>query len=129
MKCKWLHQGNNFLKLGPFKLEAKHYSPQIAIIHDLVSKNICERLISKAQGRMRPTPYSINGKRKEFSTLRTSKVVYLNEKHEQGALHVSKTIEYVTRMKLSHERFASENFQVMNYGIGGKIAPHMDSCK
>ena len=128
MKCKWLNHENSFLKLGPFKFEPKHVNPQIAEIHDLISEKQAKEFINKAKGRLKPTPYSVKGKQKEFSKLRTSKVMYINERHDSDALGVSKIIEYVTRMKLSHERFASENFQVMNYGIGGKIAPHLDSC-
>ena len=128
LKCKWLYHENSFLKIGPFKLESKHINPQIAEVHDLISEKYANKLINKARGRLKPTPYSVKGKQKDFSKLRTSKIMYINEKYDQEALCISKRIEYVTRMKLSHERFASENFQVMNYGIGGKIAPHLDSC-
>ena len=30
-------------------------------------------------------------------------------------------------LNLKEEKYASENFQVMNYGIGGKITCHLDS--
>ena len=128
-KCKLLHHENSFLKLGPFKLESKHINPQIAEIHDLISEKQANELINKARGHLKPTPYLVNGKEKEFSKFRTSKVMYINEMYDQEVLRISKTIQYITRMKLYHERFASENYQVMNYGIGGKISPHLDSSK
>ena len=40
---------------------------------------------------------------------------------------ISNRIEWLTQLKLKHEQFASENFQLMNYGIGGKISPHVDA--
>lgn len=43
------------------------------------------------------------------------------------AMAISKRIEIVTRFKLYQDMFSSENYQVMNYGIGGKISPHIDS--
>ena len=115
--------------MGPFKLEQKHSNPQICFIHDLINEHKAEMIRNKAKSHMKPTPYSVKGKQKEFSLLRNSKLMYINERYEQEAMSVSRTIEFVTGMKLTHEIFASENFQVMNYGIGGKISPHLDSCK
>ena len=53
--------------------------------------------------------------------------MYMNEKLVPEAMVLSKKIELATRFKLYHEKYASENFQVMNYGIGGKISGHADS--
>ena len=51
----------------------------------------------------------------------------MNEKLVSAAMKISKRIELVTRLNLYNEQFASENYQIMNYGIGGKITPHVDS--
>ena len=72
-------------------------------------------------------PYSVGDKETSFSKGRTSKVMYMNEKLVPEAMVLSKKIELATRFKLYHEKYASENFQVMNYGIGGKISGHADS--
>ena len=40
---------------------------------------------------------------------------------------LSRKISQITRYRLKEESFASENFQIMNYGIGGKISIHVDS--
>ena len=40
---------------------------------------------------------------------------------------VSDRIEGAMRFKLYSEEFASENYQTMNYGIGGTISGHVDS--
>ena len=71
--------------------------------------------------------YSVGDKETSFSKGRTSKVMYMNEKLVPEAMVLSKKIELATRFKLYHEKYASENFQVMNYGIGGKISGHADS--
>ena len=51
----------------------------------------------------------------------------MNEKLVPSAMTISRRIELATKLKLYNERYASENYQVMNYGIGGKITPHTDS--
>ena len=53
--------------------------------------------------------------------------MYMNEKLVPEAMVLSKKIELATRFRLYHEKYASENFQIMNYGIGGKISGHVDT--
>lgn len=43
------------------------------------------------------------------------------------ARKVSDRIEAAMRFKLYSDQFASENYQTMNYGIGGTISGHVDS--
>ena len=76
---------------------------------------------------MKTTPYQENGKDSSFSKARTSKVRYLNEKKWQVAMKISRRIEIITKFNICNEWFSSENYQVMNYGIGGKISQHYDS--
>ena len=40
---------------------------------------------------------------------------------------MTQTLVLNFRYRLFHEKYASENFQMMNYGIGGKISGHSDS--
>ena len=127
LKCVWLHYNNPYLWLGPFKFEFKHQNPEIALIHDFINEEEAQKIKMLARGRMKSTPYIVTGEGKGFSKQRTSKVMYLNEKLVPEAMVLSQRIEIATRLKLSHEQFASENFQIMNYGIGGKINAHVDS--
>ena len=126
MFCKWLHHNDPYLQLGPFKLEVKHRSPEIAIIHEFVKPQEAQKIRNLTLGKMKSTPYTVNGKYSIYSKERTSKVKYLNERSVPEAMVVSKRIELATHFKLYHEYYASENYQVMNYGIGGKISNHVD---
>ena len=128
MYCILLHHNDPYLRIGPFKFEIKHSNPEIAIIHDLVNIQESENIQNITRGKMISTPYvNVNdGKRQKTSKGRTSKVHYLNERIFPEAMVVSKRIELATRFKLYHEYYASENYQVMNYGIGGKINIHVD---
>ena len=91
-----------------------------------------------------------------YSKGRTSKVMYMNEKLLPQAMVLSKNIQLATRYviqfidlcdlleehysihkviayflvyryQLFSDKYASENFQIMNYGPGGKISGHADS--
>ena len=123
----WIHYNNPYLRIGPFNFEFKHQDPEIVVIHDFVSSAVIQQIKTYAQGKMISTPYNVGPKYKGFSKGRTSKVMYLNEKLVPVAMQLSRTIELATKVSLSNEQFSSENFQIMNYGIGGKISPHVDS--
>ena len=127
LKCTQLHHSNPYLKMGPFKFEQKHYNPEIALLHDFVSVRESDNVKKLTKGNLITTPYITRGGENEFSKERTSKVMYLNELLVPEAMSVSKKIELATRFRLKHEHYASENYQVMNYGLGGKISPHVDS--
>ena len=79
------------------------------------------------RGKTSSTPYFDSGSEKKYSSARTSKIKYLNETLVPQAMYISKNIQLATRLRLWNALFASENFQIMNYGIGGKITPHTDS--
>ena len=127
LKCTWVHHNNPYLQLGPFKFELKHQNPEVALIHDLVSSMDIQKIQDLARGKMKSTPYLTEENIKQFSKDRTSKVMYMNENLVPQAMVLSQKIELATRFTLSNEIFASENFQIMNYGIGGKISAHTDS--
>ena len=116
MKCVWLHHNNPYLLLGPFKFEQKHQNPEIAIIHDLISYKETQTIQNLARGKMKSTPLLVGRKQKSFSKQRTSKVMYMNEHLIPEAMSLSRRIELATRIKLYNEKYASENYQVMNYG-------------
>ena len=77
-------------------------------------------------GNMKSTPF-VQGKYRAYSRLRTSKVTYMNEHRFEMAKQISNKIQHALRVNLYNRLFASENYQVMNYGIGGRIEAHVDS--
>ena len=127
LHCTIIHHENPFFKLGPFKLELLHQDPEIGLIHDFVSQKQCTDVMNLAKGKMKSTPYVTKGVENGYSNKRTSKVMYMNELLVPEANKLSRNIEWITRMKLKSDQYSSENFQVMNYGIGGKISSHVDS--
>ena len=126
MNCIWLHHNDPYLKLGPFRFEIKHQEPEIGLIHEFASLNETKSIQYRARGQTKSTPYGTYDGSSDFSKQRTSKVMYMNEKLEKEAMVLSKKIELATHFRLYQEDYASENYQVMNYGIAGKISPHID---
>ena len=122
-----MHHGNPYHRLGPFKYELLHLDPEIGLYHQLISAQESENVKDLARGKMRSTPYVVDSKNEPFSKSRTSKVMYMNEKLVKEAMAMSNKVEWATRFRLKDEKYGSENYQVMNYGIGGKITPHVDS--
>ena len=122
-----MHHGNPYLKLGPFKLELKHMKPEIGLFHDFVSINESEDMKDLARGKLRSSPSGGGNKYESFSKARTAKLVYVNEKLAKEAMVISKKIELATGFQLKQDKYGSENFQILNYGIGGKVTPHYDT--
>ena len=109
-------------------MEYHHKFPEIVYIHDLASKSEVNKIKNLARGHMHTTPFLDKiGKIEKFSRRRTSKVMYMNELLVPEASDLSRKISQITRFRLKEEKYASENFQIMNYGIGGKITSHLDS--
>ena len=77
--------------------------------------------LARDSGNMETTPYLVGGKvlkKSSFTNKRTSKVMYMNELLVPEAMALSKKVSQITRYRLKEEIYASENFQIMNYGIG-----------
>ena len=117
---------NPFLKVGPFKYEFLNRIPEVAYVHDLISKAEADKVLEVSRGKLKSTPYTYNGKYERYSKKRTSKVRYLSETHDNNAKKISDKVKQVTRFVMKGNLLDSENFQVMNYGLGGTIGIHID---
>jgi len=129
-KCELLLMSDPYLRLGPFLLEHKNKAGNyIAQIHDIVSPLEMEAIKQKTHKRMKATPYSIANKNVDFSYERTSKVHYLSERTDNLTFELTKRLELALGFKMYQpgRPYASENYQIMNYGIGGKINLHFDT--
>ena len=128
-KCELLHYDSPFLRLNPFKLEtANNEGNFVAIVHQLMSPAEVEKMKSKAIGDMKATPYVVNGVQEEFSYKRSSKIKYVSERTDLTALAISRRLEAALGLRVFQPgaRFTAENYQLMNYGLGGVISLHLD---
>ena len=45
----------------------------------------------------------------------------------ESLVDLSRRIQLITKFSLINEKYASENYKVMNYGLGGAVKTHWDS--
>ena len=71
--CVNLHYNNPFLKLGPFSLEILNAEPFIGTFHHIITEKETDSIIEMSRGRLKPTPYHVDGELLKYSARRTSK--------------------------------------------------------
>ena len=75
---------------------------------------------------MKATPLKVQGNVDSYTRFRTSKVMYMNEAVYPVAKSISRNIDLAMKFNVQ-SKYGSENYQVMNYGMGGSIISHLDS--
>ena len=96
------------------------------LIHNFATMSETKKIIKFSKGQMVASP-KISMHEDGTVNDRTCKVTYLSDKTYPLMERLTKRIETITKFDLSKEQFSSENFKIMNYGIGGKIFGHWDS--
>ena len=71
------------------------------------------------------TVHSIEGHLESFTPRRTSKIRFLSDQPGSTTARLTARLAAATGWQL-HRPFSQENYQVMNYGPGGQISPHLD---
>merc|ERR1719150_2040944 len=101
----------------------------VAQIHNIVSPAEMEAVKEKTKKRLKTTPYLTGQELQEFSYDRTSKVHYLSERTDNLTRRLTKRLELAMAYNIyvADRPYVSENYQIMNYGIGGKIGLHLDT--
>ena len=127
LKCDFLQYSDPFLKLGPLKYEIHNSEPFIGTFHDLFTKSEAAEIINYSKGNLKPTPYNVAGELVKYSARRTSKLLYMSESSHSLVPKITRRIELATQFHLNTVHLDSENYQIMNYGLGGAIDVHRDS--
>lgn len=127
--CEYIHFNDPYIKLGAFKLEKHSTDPVVAQIHDFMYEEEMTQVKDDTKGDMRSTPYIVKDKQEEYSAKRTSKIKYLSERTHQLIGRISQRLDLGLGFNIYNPNysFSSENYQVMNYGIGGHISIHADN--
>ena len=127
LHCTHLHYWQPLARLGPARLEVLSTEPFVGLFHAMFSGRETGRIVSAARGKLKPTPYLVGGKLQRYSGRRTSKLLYMSEASLPDLSAVTARLERATRFSLTGHRLDAENYQVMNYGVGGSIDVHRDS--
>jgi len=147
--CYYLHYGDPYLRLAPFKVEMVNVSPFVSVLRDFMHEHEADELRSVAGEHLRRsrTGASGDGREGNFATVkRTSSQVWVTESvnpwidenydyrtdapktivSEKVTRALARRIERAVRLHAAAYE-AAEAFQVANYGIGGFYTHHTDS--
>ena len=130
LSCSLLHRDLAHLRLGPVKLETLSVRPGVAALHDLLSPGQCRALREKGREGMTVTPFTLSqaaGQENTFSDRRMSKVRYLSHRRDRLASQINRKLSQALDLDLDGAPVPAENYQLMNYGLGGYIELHQDS--
>lgn len=124
--CRMIHYRDSYLRLGPFKYEQLSEDPHVGMFRDFFSSKECDEVVQRSRGKIKSTSYEARGKTKYYTTQRVSKRVHYTEDQLNVAKTSSDRISLATNWIVHQERHASDEYNVINYGLGGQIEVHVD---
>ena len=130
LRCSLLHRSLPHLRLGPVQLETLSVSPGVAALHGLLSPGQCRELRERGREGMKVTPFTLSqaaGQANTYSDRRMSKVRYLSHRRDPLASQINRKLSHALDLDLDGAPIPAENYQLMNYGLGGYIELHQDS--
>ncbi|KAK9754312.1 2OG-Fe(II) oxygenase superfamily [Popillia japonica] len=126
LKCRYLDNGNPFLKIAPFKVEEAYAKPDILIFHDVMADDEIATIKALAQPRFqRAAVQNVHTGDMEFVQYRISKSAWLEDMEHKHVADVVQRVEDMTGLTME----TAEELQVVNYGIGGHYDPHHDFAR
>lgn len=120
--CLYQRNVSHFLLLAPLKIEILSLDPYMVFYHDVISDNDIFLLKMEAQKNLtRASTYNAKTKVKQEDTSRTTKASWMDD-NLKIVQKMNTLVEDMTNFDLD----TSELYQVLNYGIGGLYALHVD---
>ncbi|KAI4458952.1 prolyl 4-hydroxylase alpha subunit [Holotrichia oblita] len=126
LKCRYMHNGNPFLKIAPFKVEEAYLDPQILIFHDVMADHEIATIKALARPHFqRATVQNFTTGTSKTANYRISKTAWLIKTIHEHIKDVVQRVGDMTGLTMK----SAEDLQVVNYGIGGHYEPHYDFAK
>ena len=122
--CSFLHYYDSYLRLGPFKYEQLSSDPHVGMFRDFFSTRECDSVVNRSRGRIRSTSYEARGRTKYYTTQRVSKRVHYTEQQFDLMGEASDRVSRATNWIVHQEKHASDEYNVINYGLGGEVQEH-----
>ncbi|KAI4458947.1 prolyl 4-hydroxylase alpha subunit [Holotrichia oblita] len=126
LKCRYVHNGNPFLKIAPFKVEEAYLDPQILIFHDVMADHEIATIKALARPHFqRAIVQNFTTGTSKTANYRISKTAWLIKTIHEHIKDVVQRVGDMTGLTIK----SAEDLQVVNYGIGGHYEPHYDFAK
>ena len=135
LKCVYLHHNRPDLLIGPFKYEPVHDSPHVGMFREFYSNKECNELVdfsSQSQDNLKsPEWNSIDQDGNTITNYYVSHRISKRQNIEEGDHNMtstsSKRISQSTQWVVNQRPgLSSEQYHLINYGIGGTIDVHVD---
>ncbi|CAC5414767.1 P4HA [Mytilus coruscus] len=127
--CKYLGYPYIGFYYRPIKIEFINKSPRILVIHDIINMDIISHFTAKSLQLSRSKVFNLKGSTINDSHVqsehRTSSTFsYLDDIEYPLVVRLNAFLERLTGLRMNNKQ--AENFQIVNYGIGGEYKPHYD---
>ncbi|EDV30352.2 uncharacterized protein Dana_GF23245 [Drosophila ananassae] len=116
LHCRYNSSTSPFLHIAPLKMEEISTDPYMVVYHDVIYENEINWLLDNSDFRT-----SLVGE-SQISTLRTSQDMPFGANSGEVMRNIEKRIKDMTGLSMD----LSEDFMLINYGIGGTYKMHYD---
>ncbi|KAK8771468.1 hypothetical protein V5799_025288 [Amblyomma americanum] len=125
--CKLsVNGGHPYLLFQPLKVEFLSYDPRIVLIHEFFGRSECEIIRNMgSRSLVRGTIVSEDAPDGTESAARISKVSWLSDEDHPLLPELTARVAAATGLAVD----SAEPFQVVNYGLGGYYALHLDAIE
>ncbi|XP_042231301.1 prolyl 4-hydroxylase subunit alpha-2-like [Homarus americanus] len=123
LKCGYVHGNSGYRRLMPFKVELRWPDPVIVVYHDVLSDAETDMVREIATPRLTTTMvHSFTTHEARKSLARIGKAAWVRRGDDKTVDKILQRIEDMTSLTTR----TSEDFHVLNYGIGGHYDAHVD---
>ncbi|XP_055381324.1 prolyl 4-hydroxylase subunit alpha-1-like [Condylostylus longicornis] len=121
--CKYERENHPFLKLAPIKTEIMNLRPYLTVSYDVLYDSEIEILKNLSSEKLvRASVWNQYNGTGVRSAVRTSKLTWLSNDTHPVIHTLNQRVSDISGLSIEY----SENFQLMNYGIGGHYDLHPD---
>ncbi|GAB6033169.1 hypothetical protein CHUAL_012775 [Chamberlinius hualienensis] len=125
LHCYYLRRKRNvYITLQRFRVEQRSILPTILTIYNIINDKEIQLIKNLSIPKLNRSRVIAESEDKEVSKVRVSETGWLSEDEHPNLEVISRRISDVTGLKV--DQYSSEEYQVVNYGIGGLYKAHHD---